>query len=60
MYKRQLFLRTLNDESRKDFVDSVLNFIQYKPPKDYEVQLSRFVDDNELWWYKHRPMIAEW
>ena len=58
--KSKLFLRTLNDESRKDFVDSVLNFIQYKPPKDYEIQLSRFVDDNELWWYKHRPMIAEW
>lgn len=58
--KSELFLRTLDDEARKDFVNSVLQFIQYRPPKDYEIQLSRFVDDNELWWYKHRPMIAEW
>ena len=58
--KSERFLRTLDDESRKDFVDSVLNFIQYKPKEDYMLQCSRFVDDNELWWYKHRPMIAEW
>ena len=58
--KSERFLRTLDDDARKDFVNSVLQFIKYKPKEDYMLQCSRFVDDNELWWYKHRPMIAEW
>ncbi len=58
--KSERFLRTLEDGARKDFVSSVLDFIDYQPPAGYSVVLSRFIDDNELWWRKHRPVIAEW
>ena len=48
------------DETKGEFVRSILEFIQYEPPKDLSTVLTRFIDDNELWWYKHRPVIAEW
>lgn len=58
--KATKLLTTLSDESKDDFVNSILNFIGYKPPKDFSEVLTRFIDDNELWWYKERPVIAEW
>ncbi len=58
--KAETFLKTLDDEAKKDFTKTVLDFIRYTPPADYSIVLSRFVDDNELWWNKRRPMIAEW
>ena len=58
--KSDLFLSKLDDSSKDDFVSSILNFIDFIPPKDYNVALTRFIDDNELWWYKNRPIIAEW
>lgn len=58
--KANKLLTTLSDESKDDFVNSILNFIGYKPPEDFSEVLTRFVEDNELWWYKERPVIAEW
>jgi len=58
--KATKLLTTLSNESKDDFTNSILNFIGYKPPKDFSEVLTRFVDDNELWWYKERPVIAEW
>lgn len=58
--KSELLLKQLDDTSKEDFVNSILNFIKYKPPEDYSVVLTRFVDDNEQWWLKHRPVISEW
>lgn len=58
--KATTLLTTLSEESKDDFVNSILNFIGYKPPKDFSETLTRFSDDNELWWYKDRPVIAEW
>lgn len=58
--KATTLLTTLSDESKDDFVNSILNFIGYKPPKDFSETLTRFIIDNELWWYKDRPVIAEW
>ena len=50
----------LSNDTKSAFVSSVLDFIRYEPPKDYSEVLTRFIDDNELWWYKKRPVIAEW
>lgn len=49
-----------SDETKNAFVRGILDFIEYKPPQDLSTVLTRFIDDNELWWYKHRPVIAEW
>ena len=56
----ECFLRDLTDESKDAFGSAVLAFIDYTPPAQYAEVLTRFVDDNELWWYKQRPSIAEW
>ena len=58
--KVDCFLTGLTDESKNDFVDTVLGFIDYTPPNNHAEVLTRFIDDNELWWYKQRPVIAEW
>jgi len=58
--KADKFLCCLTEDTKNDFVNTVLNFIDYTPPEDYAEILTRFVDDNELWWYKERPNIAEW
>lgn len=54
------FLTSLSDESKNDFVTSILNFINYNPPSNYAEILTRYIYDNELWWYTDRPVIAEW
>ncbi|MHB8962993.1 MAG: nucleotidyltransferase domain-containing protein [Saccharofermentanales bacterium] len=53
-------LTNMDDDSKNDFVSSILSHIQYRPPADYAEVLTRFIEDNELWWYKDRPIIAEW
>ncbi|MCL1793054.1 MAG: nucleotidyltransferase domain-containing protein [Oscillospiraceae bacterium] len=58
--KANCFISNLTEESKNEFVKAVLDFIDYDPPKDYSEVLTRFVDDNEVWWYKKRPNIAEW
>ena len=58
--KANCFLNNLTDESKNEFVNAVLDFIDYIPPEDYAEVLTRFIDDNEIWWYKQRPNIAEW
>lgn len=58
--KSELLLKRLDNASKEDFVNSILNFVEYKPPNDDSVVLTRFVDDNEQWWYKNRPVITEW
>lgn len=58
--KANTFLSTLSDASKNDFVHSIINFIKYKPPQNYAEILTRYIYDNELWWYKDRPVIAEW
>jgi predicted nucleotidyltransferase len=58
--KAEIFLKTLEDEKKDDFIQSVLNFCTFERPKDYTTVLSTYVNDNELWWYKDRPVLAEW
>ncbi len=58
--KGQRLLNERTDEAKQAFVDAILGYIQYEPPRDYTAVLTRFIDDNELWWYKDRPIIAEW
>lgn len=58
--KAERFLSTMADEDRADFMDSVVKFIHYAPPADPNVLLSRFIKDQEEWWYSPRPFIEEW
>ena len=58
--KTENLLRTLTDEAKDEFVNSIFAFIEKIPTKDYNEILTRYTDDNELWWYKQRPNIAEW
>lgn len=60
MEKLDAFLSNPVERTKNDFVNSILGFIEYKPPADYAEVLTRYTDDNELWWYKHRPSIVEW
>jgi len=54
------FLGCLTDETKNEFVNTVLEFIDYAPPENFTEIVTRYVIDNELWWYKQRPNIAEW
>jgi len=58
--KGELLLKTLTNEAADDFVNSILGFIKYKPPENKEEIGTRFIDDNEFWWYKNRPIVTEW
>jgi len=58
--KGETLLKNMRDEDVTDFVESILNYIDYQPPKDWSEVLTRYTDDNEIWWYKERPVIAEW
>ncbi|MFP7493876.1 nucleotidyltransferase domain-containing protein [Terribacillus saccharophilus] len=58
--KANLFLQKLDEETKNDFVFSILNYCEWNVPKDPAAILSRANDDNELWWYKNTPVLAEW
>lgn len=58
--KANTFLEKLDDETKEDFVNSILTFADWNIPKDFSGVLSRFVEDNEQWWYNNRPNIVEW
>jgi len=58
--KSRRLLAEFSDDAMRDFADAVNAFITYKPPENFSVILSRYVEDNELWWHKQRPVIAEW
>lgn len=58
--KSRRLLTELSDEARNEFVDAILSFMRFRPPEDFATVLTRYVDDNELWWYKNRPVLAEW
>ena len=58
--KAESFLSSLTDEAKEEFGNAVLGCIDYTPPDDFAEVLTRYIDDNELWWYKHRPNISEW
>lgn len=53
-------LQALTDEAKADFVAQLMAVLRYQPPKDFSQILTRFTEDNEIWWYKDRPNIAEW
>lgn len=58
--KSDLFLHTLDDATKDDFVNTILSFLNYQPPKEFSEILTRYTQDNELWWYQAHPLIAEW
>lgn len=54
-------LISMGDKMSKDeFVSAVMSFIAYTPPQDYSKVLTSYINNHELWWYKHSPVIAEW
>lgn len=57
--KADRMLETLADEDMEVFVSSVLSFLAWQPP-EWDIATSRYTEDNELWWYNPRPLIAEW
>jgi hypothetical protein len=58
--KANAFLQKLDDETKNDFVNTILSFASWNIPEDFLVVGNRFIEDNEGWWYNHRPHIAEW
>lgn len=54
------FLENPCEQTREAFTRPVLDFISFRPPENSDEVLTRFVEDNEQWWYKTRPLIAEW
>ena len=57
--KADRMLETLADEAKDDFVNTVLGFLTWQPP-EWDIATSRYTEDNELWWYNPRPLVAEW
>ena len=58
--KADALLLNRDDRSKEDFVNTLMNFLNYQPPEDYSLPLTRYVEDNELWWRTPRPLVAEW
>lgn len=54
------FMAELTEESKEDFVQSILGNMSYKPPKDFRETLTRYIDDNQHWWYTNAPFLTEW
>lgn len=54
------FLHKLDEKSKEDFVNSILSFGNWNIPDDFSKTLTRYVEDNEQWWYNSQPNIAEW
>ena len=50
------------DGNKEAFVSAILGFSDWGDilARDYDATISRFIDDNELWWYETRPVLAEW
>lgn len=59
MEKSDAFLENPGDETKRAFIEGILSAVSYTPPAN-EVVLTAFVDNEELWWYRPRPFIAEW
>ena len=57
--KADRLLETLSDEAKDDFVNAIHEFLTWQPP-EWDIATSRYTQDNELWWYNPRPLIAEW
>lgn len=58
--KAERFLQRMDRETKDDFVSAVLSFCDWNIPEDFSRVLTRFIEDNEWWWYNRRPCIAEW
>lgn len=58
--KANLFLEKLDTASKDEFVNSILSFCEWDINQDYSASLTRFILDNEQWWYNNSPNIAEW
>lgn len=56
----EAFLNGMTEEAKAVFERTLQELSHYVPPEDRSVVGTRFVADNELWWYKARPVIAEW
>lgn len=54
------FLEKLDDPAKQAFEKAVRAASHYNPPADYSQILTRYIEDNELWWVQRRPLIAEW
>jgi predicted nucleotidyltransferase len=54
------FLQSPTDDTLKALVEPVKSFRDWTAGKDFSAIVSRFVEDNEQWWWNHRPNIAEW
>ena len=57
--KAETFLNKLDHESKDDFVNSIIEHMKYEPPKDFAEILTRYVDDNQHWWYTNAPNLLE-
>lgn len=55
-------LREPTREHKDAFVLPILGFTEwgFDLRTDFGLALTRFIDDNELWWHLGRPNVAEW
>jgi len=58
--KAEKLISTGDTLSKDDFASSVMDFIEYEPPKEFSEVLTSYINNHELWWYKNSPVIAEW
>lgn len=56
----QQLIQNPTNQTKQAFVDAVLAESGFVPPADDSEVLTRFVEDNEQWWLKNRPVIPEW
>lgn len=53
------FLNNPTDETKDRFVNAILDFNDWGQD-DFSMIVTRFIEDNEQWWWKNRPNIVEW
>lgn len=54
------FLESPTSANHKTLMEAVQGFRDWGFGKDYHPILTRFVEDNEQWWWNQRPNIVEW
>lgn len=56
------FLENPTEENKTTFVMSILSFTNWGVDiqAEFTMLVSKFIQDQEIWWYESRPNIAEW
>lgn len=56
----ETLLHVMDSPAKEAFVQAVRSVLSYTPPEDLSLILTRYTQDNELWWRDGAPVLSEW